>query len=60
MTSWLLIVAYHAGGPITMLDGGSWKSLDACLSEARRVQADKVSKGYTASSVCKEVKGVKR
>ena len=54
--TWLLIVAYYGTGPITMLDGGSWKSLDACLSEARRVQADKASKGYTASSMCKEVK----
>lgn len=61
MTSiWLLVISYHAGGPLTMLPGGTFGNLESCLSKGREIQRGKAASGFTASSVCLEVKGVKR
>lgn len=60
MTAWILVIAYHAGGNVTMLPGGSFGNLESCLSKGREIQRDKAAAGYTAGSTCLEVKDVKR
>lgn len=60
MTAWILVVAYHAGGNVTMLPGGSFGNLESCLSKGREIQRDKAASGFTASSVCLEVKNARR
>ena len=46
MTAWILVIAYHAGG--------SYDTLETCLSKGQEMQRDKVASGFTASSVCLE------
>ena len=54
MTAWILIIAYHAGGAVTMFPGGSYDTLETCLSKGQEMQRDKAASGFTASSVCLE------
>ena len=54
MTAWILVIAYHAGGAVTMLPVGSYGTLETCLSKGQEMQRDKAASGFTASSVCLE------
>ena len=54
------MIAYHAGGNVTMLPGGSFGNLESCISKGREIQRDKAASGYTAGSTCLEVLGGKR
>ena len=54
MTAWILVIAYHAGGAVTMFPGGSYDTLETCLSKGQEMPRDKAASGFTASSVCLE------
>lgn len=56
MKAWILILAYHGGGPITMQPWGQYPSLRKCLDTAREVQASKAASGYMAATMCQEAK----
>ena len=55
MTAWILVIAYHAGGNVTMLPGGSFGNLESCLSKGREIQRDKAASGFTAGVLCQEI-----
>ena len=37
MTAWILVIAYHAGGAVTMFPGGSYDTLETCLSKGQEM-----------------------
>ena len=55
MTAWILVIAYHAGGNVTMLPGGSFGNLESCLSKGREIQRDKAASGFTAGTLCQGI-----
>lgn len=56
MTAWLLILAYHGGGNITMQPWGQYTSLRDCTEVGRQIQESKASVGYRAATMCQEVR----
>lgn len=55
MTAWILVIAYHAGGNVTMLPGDSFGNLESCLSKGQEIQRDKAASGFTAGALCQEI-----
>lgn len=55
MTAWILIIAYHAGGAVTMFPGGSYDTIETCLSKGQEMQRDKAASGFTAGVLCQEI-----
>ena len=56
MKTWLLILAYHGGGNITMQPWGQFPSLRECTEAGRQVQGIKAGQGYMAATMCQEAK----
>ena len=56
MTVWLLILAYHSGGNITMRPLGKFPSVTACAEAGRIAQRAEAELGNHAATLCQEVK----
>lgn len=56
MTYWLLILAYHSGGNITMRPADKFQSLKACTEAGRITQRVEMERGNHAATMCQEVK----
>lgn len=56
MTMWLLILAYHSGGNITMRPADKFQSLKACTEAGRIASRVEMGRGNHAATMCQEVK----
>jgi hypothetical protein len=56
MTVWLLIIAYHTGGRITMYPGPVYRTAAECAEAGRAAQRDHAARGETPASLCREVR----